>query len=454
MSKNNPLSYAFAATIFLSAFLLFLVQPLISKIILPWFGGSTGVWATCLVFFQTMLCLGYAYAHFIQWLPIRTQRWCHWGLLTLGLVCLPVMPSETWKPLDGNDPAYKIFIILLLKTGLPYLALSATGPLLQAWYARIFPEARIYRLYALSNIASLSSLLLFPLWFERTMTLSGLSTFWSAFFIAFVVCCGFVAYQVSVHHLIDLKSTPVLLPDINSAAKSTPQLAPLPRHYLLWIALPAFASFLLLAGTNHLCQDIASTPFLWILPLCLYLLSFILCFDAPRWYVRRVYVIMGLVGIYGVIAMRELDDAELLSQGWLANGIIPFTSPLLQVFDWYTPSVAATTTWADWFQAQSQHATLKINLVGQIFMHCVALFAIFMLCHGELAQRKPPARYLTAFYLMISIGGAIGSALVSFAAPMIFPAIWEWLFGLMLSVVFLCGLLFHWKVRDEDSRGE
>ena len=450
LTKNRWLSIAFASTIFLSAFLLFLVQPLISKIILPWFGGSTGVWATCLVFFQSMLCLGYAYAHFLQRLPIQTQRWCHWGLLTLGLVCLPVMPAESWKPLDGNDPAFKIFFILLLKTGLPYLALSATGPLLQAWYARIFPEAKTYRLYALSNIASLSSLLLFPLWFERVLTSNGLSLVWSILFVCFVAFCGLIAYRVSKTNATIFLTASTKALETEGHAKSAVQSSPPPRHYLLWLALPAFASFLLLAGTNHLCQDIASTPFLWILPLCLYLLSFILCFDAPRWYVRRFYVVLGLIGLYGVIAMRELDDAELLSQGWLANGIIPFASPLLQALDWYTPSVLTNSTWASWLESQVQKATLNIDLIGQIFMHCLTLFSVFMVCHGELAQRKPSARFLTAFYLMISIGGAIGSILVSLVAPLIFPAIWEWLFGLTLSVVAFCGLLFRGRFRDDD----
>lgn len=453
MNKNRNLSFAFATTIFLSAFLLFLVQPLISKIILPWFGGSTGVWATCLVFFQTMLCLGYAYAHFLQRLPIRTQRWCHWGLLILGVVCLPVMPAESWKPLDGNDPAYKIFVILLLKAGMPYLALSATGPLLQAWFARIYPEARTYRLYALSNIASLSSLLLFPLWFERAMTSNGLSNVWSALFICFVGCCGYVAYQVSIAKssgVIELKSG---LIDGDSSELASVQPAPRPVQYLLWLLLPAFASFMLLAGTNHLCQDIASTPFLWILPLCLYLLSFILCFDAPKWYARRVYVVMGLIGLYGVVALRELGDSDLLNEGWVANGILPFTAPVLQALDWYSPDVSGTGTWTAWLEGQVQRATFNIDLVGQILMHCVALFAIFMVCHGELAQRKPPARYLTAFYLMISIGGAIGSALVSLVAPFVFEGIWEWLFGLTISIFIFCCLLFHWRYRDHDVTG-
>jgi hypothetical protein len=450
---NRFLTVAFATTIFLSAFLLFLVQPLISKIILPWFGGSTGVWATCLVFFQTMLCLGYAYAHFLQRLPIRTQRWCHWGLLLLGAACLPVMPGESWKPLDGNDPAFKISVILLLKTGLPYLALSATGPLLQAWFARVYPEARTYRLYALSNVASLSSLLLFPLWFERVMTSNGLSSMWSLLFIGFVACCGYVAYQVSMTAMPDSTSLIPQTSEANLFPVSQISAAPSLGHYLIWLTLPAFASFMLLAGTNHLCQDIASTPFLWILPLCLYLLSFILCFDAPKWYSRRVYVVMGLIGLYGVVAMREFGETDMLNRGWLANGVIPFAAPILQAFDWYSPDVIKSMSWSDWLRGQIERADFQIDLIGQISMHCIALFAIFMVCHGELAQRKPPARYLTAFYLMISIGGAIGSALVSLVAPFVFPGLWEWLFGLTICIVIFCCLLFQWRHRGNDCRG-
>lgn len=439
---------AFALTIFLSAFLLFLVQPLISKIILPWFGGSTGVWATCMVFFQVMLCLGYAYAHFIQRFPLSTQRWCHWGLLGVGLFCLPVMPGEAWKPVDGNSPTLRILLILLFKTGLPYLALSTTGPLLQAWHARLFPQSKTYRLYALSNVASLASLLLFPVWFERSMTLNGMSTFWSIVFVLFVLGCGYVAYCVSqvrfpVGH--SLSSQPA-----SEAEKASDLIEPKSHHYFLWLFLPAFASFLLVSGTSHLCQDIASTPFLWILPLCLYLLSFILCFDAPHWYVRRFYVVVGLIGLYGVIAMRDLGDTKILTTGWLVNGSIPLLGPLWDTLNWYSPSDKQTATWVEWLKNQVQPGKFHIDLIGQIALHCAAMFAVFMVCHGELAKRKPAARYLTGFYLMISVGGAMGSAFVSLLAPLIFKGNWEWWFGLTMSVVLFCGLLFQF--RNDQNR--
>jgi hypothetical protein len=464
---------SFALTIFLSAFLLFLVQPLISKIILPWFGGSTGVWATCMVFFQVMLCVGYAYAHFLQRLPPTTQRWCHWILLAVAVFCLPVMPGESWKPADGNFPTLRILTLLFLKTGLPYLALSTTGPLLQSWHARLFPSSQTYRLYALSNVASLVSLLLFPLWFERTFTSPTLSFIWSSMFVLFVLGCGFVAYCASRTGVAnesignEMGQAAVTLESPSNQETLTPDPSPLRMgegrrfaeaclanppsffHYLLWLSLPAFASLLLVAGTSHLCQDIASTPFLWILPLCLYLLSFILCFDAPRWYVRRVYVVMGLIGLYGVIAMRELDDSELVKDGFLSYGSLPILAPLWDALNWYTPDDTATSR-VEWFRNQVKPAQFDVDLLGQIAMHCVALFSVFMICHGELTKRKPPPKHLTGFYLTISIGSAIGSSFVSFAAPLLFPSNWEWWFGLTICVVMLCAFLFQWR-RDRDN---
>jgi spermidine synthase len=444
---SGAIRLAFALTIFLSAFLLFLVQPLISKIILPWFGGSTGVWATCMVFFQAMLCLGYGYAHFVQKLSPKAQRWCHWTLLGLACLCLPVMPGEAWKPVDGNYPSWRILTILFLKTGLPYLALSATGPLLQSWHVRLFPESRVYRLYALSNVASLTSLLLFPLWFERTLTSNSLSNVWSILFFCFVAGCGFVAYLASQVHRTQPTTTVGDSP-VQAVGRSV---APWPIDYVLWLVLPAFASFLLVGATSHLCQDIASTPFLWILPLCLYLLSFILCFDAPRWYVRRVYVVLGLIGLYGVIAMRDLGDSDTLKEGWLINGTLPLSAPILHAFNWYEPSTTATVTWAEWFRHQVERGNFHFDLIGQIVTHCLALFSIFMICHGELVKRKPAPSYLTVFYLTLSIGSAIGSGFVSLVAPSIFDSIWEWWFGLIVSVGLLCLLLFeYWPNRTAD----
>ncbi len=233
-------------------------------------------------------------------------------------------------------------------------------------------HARTYRLYALSNVASLSSLLLFPLWFERVMTSSGLSYLWSALFIVFVVCCGYVAYRVLIAHA-DASSTvrtsktltavsTVGTPDASGhASENRPSSQPLSA-----LASAPRLRFFYAGGRNQsLCQDIASTPFLWILPLCLYLVSFILCFDAPRWYARRVYGVLGLIGLYGVIAMRTLDDSELLSDGWLANGIVPYTAPLLEWIGWYSPPTIENSTWIDWLKRQSDQATFDVGLVGK-----------------------------------------------------------------------------------------
>src|SRR5262245_35668057 len=170
----------YAATTFISALLLFEVQPLISKYILPWFGGTPAVWTTCMVFFQSLLFAGYAYAHFsARWLTIPQQVLLHGALIAIALVLLPIVPSDTWKSTDGQDPAWRILAILATGVGLPYFVLSASGPLIQSWFARTYPEKTPYRLYALSNIGSLLALLSYPFFFERKFDLPGQATIWS-----------------------------------------------------------------------------------------------------------------------------------------------------------------------------------------------------------------------------------------------------------------------------------
>ena len=188
-----------AATVFLSAFLLFLVQPILAKQILPWFGGAAIVWTLCMVFFQLVLLLGYAYAH---WLTGRTrgprQAWIHIGLLAVSLVFLPILPDASWKPAGGDNPVVRILLLLFATIGLPYFLLSSTSPLVQAWFARAYPGSSPYRLFALSNFASMLALLGYPFLFEPWFAATQQSTYWSAGYVLFVVCC---AAPVSYTHL-------------------------------------------------------------------------------------------------------------------------------------------------------------------------------------------------------------------------------------------------------------
>ena len=367
--------------IFLGAFLLFQIQPMIAKMILPWFGGSAVVWTACMLFFQTVLLLGYAYAH---WLSAQTRPGAHWlhiGLLAASLLLLPVIPAAWWKPAGDENPLLRILGLLAVTVGAPYFLLSSTSPLVQIWYARRSGGAAPYRFFALSNLASLLALLSYPVLVEPWIPARVQGILWSCEYTAFAVVLawlayGSAAYKSAAHpgpHLSTISPTAAARRD-NSGGPSWGQRA-------VWIILPACASFLLLAATNHLCQNIAVVPFLWIIPLSLYLLSFILCFDHERWYRRKL--------------MLPLHAAALASAGYFLIHEVPGSLVLL-------------------------------HIAG----YAAALFVACMFCHGELALRKPAPAHLTEFYVMVSLGGAVGSALVGVAAPLVFRGIYEFSLGL------------------------
>lgn len=375
----------YAITIFFSAFLLFLVQPIVAKQILPWFGGAANVWTTCLVFFQLVLLLGYAYADLItRRLPARMQLLLHVALLALSLLLLPIVPSAQWQPLGSESPAPLILGLLAATVGLPYFLLSTTSPLVQAWFARRFPGRSPYRLFALSNLASMLALLGYPFALEPWVATRMQSYGWSAGFLLFVLLCAACAW----HGLRRPPAAGTTAPAADAAAPDGTAARPTAGRQLLWCALAAMASFLLLAVTKHIGENISSIPLLWILPLSIYLLTFILCFDGSRWY-RRDLIAAALA-------------AGLMVMGW---------------------------TLAD--------LGLTHRLQLQIGVFSIGLFLACMFCHGELARLKPAPRYLTRFYLMVSAGGAFGSALVGLVAPLVLPAYFE----LALGLVACAGLL-------------
>lgn len=374
----------YAITIFCSAFLLFLVQPIMAKQILPWFGGSANVWTTCLVFFQLVLLLGYAYADLVvRRLPAPAQLRLHVALLALSCLMLPIVPGAHWKPLGNESPAPLILGLLALTVGLPYFLLSTTSPLVQSWFVRRFHGRSPYRLFALSNLASMLALAGYPFALEPWVTTRMQSYGWSAGYLLFVLLCAACAwYGLRTRPASDARAR---APGI---AVATAEARPAPRRQLLWVALAATGSFLLLAVTNHICENISSIPLLWIVPLSIYLLTFILCFDSSRWY-RRDLVAATLAASLGVMG------CTLAISG----------------------------------------LTHRLGL--QIAVFCIGLFVACMFCHGELARLKPSPRYLTRFYLMVSAGGALGSALVGIVAPLVLPAYFELSFGLVACAALL-----------------
>ncbi|MFZ5539655.1 MAG: spermidine synthase [Pseudomonadota bacterium] len=387
VSTTAPASRAilpYAGTIFLSAFLLFLVQPIIAKQILPWFGGSAAVWTTCLVFFQTVLLAGYAYADATTRLGVKRQTQLHLVLLAISLATLPILAADHWKPQGDEDPIVRILLLLAATIGLPYFLLSTTTPLAQAWYWRRFRASVPYRLFALSNFASLLALLGFPVLFEPWFTLPQLGWGWSVMYAAFVVVCaatGWMSMRAAAAAEGDAQP-------LAGAASQGAAAAPSLRTQLLWLALAAMGSVMLLAVTNHVTQNISSVPFLWVLPLSLYLITFILCFDHPRWYVRWLFIALLIPGI-----------------PWMAYFIS------------------------------------SLELLWAAVTYFAGLFVACMFCHGELARLKPDPRYLTRFYLMLSLGGAAGAVLIAIVAPLVLDGYYELNITLVLLALLVLARL-------------
>lgn len=342
-STRSPLFGWWAAvTILLSAFLLFQVQPLISKAILPWFGGTPAVWTTCMLFFQVLLVGGYAYAHWITKLPDRRwQLWIHGILLLLAATRFPVTPSDYWKPIDGTSPTFRILGLLAANVGLPYFVLATTGPLVQRWFGWVYPGRSPYRLYALSNIGSLVALLSYPVGIEPFLAVPQQGWIWSSLFVMFAMLCGGMALWLGRQDGLETSPAPPSPPESESPSNKTanprakgkikPGLAPdrplaeaplLTR--LLWVLLPAWASMSFLAVTNHLCQDVAVVPFLWVLPLSVYLLTFIICFDGERWYQPWFYAVGTVAFVVLLTLLTRIDFLNnfvdiMQGQGYLEN---------------------------------------------------------------------------------------------------------------------------------------
>ncbi len=398
----------YALTIVVSAFLLFQVQPVIAKIILPWFGGSAAVWTTCLLFFQMVLLLGYLYSHaVIRYLKPRAQMLLHASLLVASVVVLPIYPNVSWKPVGAAEPTMQILGLLAVSVGLPYFLLSTTGPLLQAWYARRFKGAMPYRLYALSNAGSMFALLSYPVLFEPAFNTHQQSAMWSWGFGVFVVLGAFTAFKSN-------QATAAMLPRREGEANVAPEAAVVPpsaKTYWMWLLLPAVASVLLLAITNHLSQNVAAIPFLWVLPLAIYLFSFILCFEGEGWYRRNPYLQLLAVALGSMAyALNEILDKNM-----------DLALPVLGTV--HIPAVSIT-----------------------VLLFSMGLFTCCMVCHGELARLKPDPKYLTHFYLMMSAGGALGGLLVGLLAPHFLNALYE-----MPASLALCAFLVSYVLRQDKE---
>jgi len=405
----------FAPTIGLSAFLLFSVQPLIAKYILPWFGGAPAVWNVALVFFQVFLFTGYAYAHWsVKRLSPRGQASLQVTLLLAAAALLPITPAATWKPIGAGDPTGRILLVLATSVGLPYLLLASTSPLLQAWFGRMAAGRSPYRLFALSNAGSLLALLSYPFAIEPVLGRGLQARAWSYCFGLYALGFAACALRMWLFSSREIAAAPLpaarperavgtrrkrraLHRERAAAARRSEAASPAGFVRFLWLALPAAASALLLAVTNHLSRDLPVTPVLWVLPLALYLLSFVIVFAGEGGY-RRTPVAVTLI-----------------------------------------PALGATLA--------VLFAGMQYSIELQIGVLATTLFLACMACHGELARLKPDPSGLTAYYLTIAGGGALGGASVALVAPRVFTLYLELHVALWLCAALLLLASLHGRAR-------
>jgi SAM-dependent methyltransferase len=383
----------YSLTVALGAFLLFLLEPLFAKMILPRFGGAAAVWSTCLVFFQSALLLGYYYADVLtRRLPAARQASTHIALLLVSLALLPVAPHAVLNPPSSNYPAFHLLVLLTASIGLPFVLLSATSPLIQAWKSRT--GAAAYHLFAISNFASFVALLSFPFLIEPRLSSHRQAQLWSSLYAIFVILCSLGAWlsrtggaASAAEQAEQAAGEPAIVSARRSVSPSSR------RDWILWLGLSACGSMLLLATTNHLTEDVAPVPLLWVLPLALYLLTFTMAFARRSFYsrwlmVRLVAVVLGSLG-YAI----------------------------------YDPSF-----------------TESVQIAVPLF--CFGLFVCCLFCHGELARLRPTPERLTGFYLMVAAGGALGAIFVGLLAPLLFAAAYEYPLALCLMALAVAAVFW------------
>ncbi len=377
----------FTLTVFVGSFLLFQIQPLIARYILPWYGGGAAIWTTCMLSFQVLLLGGYCYAHGLaKYVGDRRQPFVHVAMLLAALALIPISPDPAWSPVDSRNPMVSITSLLGATIGLPYLVLAASSPLLQHWAGSVSGMSS-YRLFAASNAGALAGLLTYPFLLEPLWSLATQAGVWSGGFVLYVLLCATCAAHVR-------RAPRSLRPPlaVSAAARRPPA-----RDRLLWVLLSACGVLVLLSTTSQMTTDLAVVPLLWVLPLSLYLATFIICFDHERWYSRRVWTPVYVLSLATVVYLFWQNGAE---------------APL--------------------------------GVVTQTTIYAGVVFACCMVCHGELALRKPDARYLTSFYLMVATGGALGGLLATLVAPLLFVGTWEFPIALIGTRVLL-GVSTGWR---------
>ncbi|HKJ03071.1 MAG TPA: fused MFS/spermidine synthase [Longimicrobiales bacterium] len=363
----------FAALTFCSALLLFLVQPLMARAILPWFGGAASVWTTCLLFYQAALFVGYAYAHAGSRLGVRRQAALHAALVGAAALLLPILPDPGWQTVDPGDPTLRVLGLLAATVGSPYLLLAGTTPLLHAWFGRLHPGRSPYRLYSVSNAGSLLALLAYPVVVEPLVRVRTQAVGWSWAYGGFAVAMAALAWRLWRRQGNGSGEPLHVGQDASVPGDGGPARLPVLGDHAFWLALSACGAALLMSLTNTITMDVASVPLLWILPLALYLVTFVLAFAGLY---RRP--------TFGALLVLSLGAAALL---WVGGFALP--------------------------------------VLLQIGLALAVLFVACMVCHGELARSAPDPRHLTGFYLTMAAGGSLGGLLVAVVAPAVLTDFFE-----------------------------
>ncbi|MCK9397353.1 MAG: fused MFS/spermidine synthase [Methylobacter sp.] len=385
--RNLSLIFLFAATLFTSASLMFVLQPLFGKILLPLLGGSPAVWNTCMVFYQSILFLGYLYAHYLSTRYSRhRQIQIHAAVILISFLALPLaLPENTAPPTDSN-PTFWLFWTLFLAIGLPFFVVSTTAPLIQKWFAHVGHHTSHdpYYLYAASNTGSLIALLSYPFLLEPNIGLANQKSYWGVGYLLLcllIAGCAFALWK-------NRQATEQQHEDVNAVADENNLSLATKLH---WLALAFVPSSLLLGLTNFISTDIASVPLLWIIPLTLYLLSFVIVFSKWNDKIHPIMVKLQPIFLLPFIAYAFINPADL-----------PY--------------------WA------------------YLILHLIAFFFAVMVCHGELAKLRPHTRHLTNFYLIMSFAGMLGGMFNTFVAPFVFNAVYEYPIMIVAALLLRPGL--------------
>ncbi|MGJ8682699.1 fused MFS/spermidine synthase [Paraglaciecola sp.] len=371
--------------------MIFQIQPLASKVLLPLFGGGAGVWTTCLFFFQLFLLVGYFYAHTLSKLKnIKAQVLIH---VCLVLCSYWVLPFElAHSEFSFTNPSIDIVWLLTVSIGLPFAILSATSPLMQSWFTFSRQTGNPYQLYAISNFGSFLALILYPVLVEPFVTLELQSILWTIGYVVFSILIGYIGFKLSKLETGVVSEKIGREPTVNTSIK----------HFVIWFLLSALGVVLLVSVTNAMSQNIPPVPFLWLSPLAIYLVTYIVCFGNIRFYKPNVWLV-----IYGITAFIALFIYFIGGQ---------------------------------------------FDIATQVTLYLLILFSATMVCHGELSKLKPKTEHATFFYLVISLGGVFGSFMVSFISPLIFDEFTEYPIAIFsVFILFSFSALLKTSAKQDSS---